>query len=241
MHPKHLNELTAVESSYWWHITKRELATQILLRRFKPPARLIEGGVGGGKNLLTFQELGYQVTGFDIMQDAVDHCRKLEIDDVRVHDLEKPWPVKSGSVKVIVLLDVLEHLADPVRALRNAAVTLDNKGGIVVTVPACPFLRGPWDQALGHHRRYSTRLLKAHALAAGLRVVWVSYWNAFSLPAAVLVRAAQTLFRCKVATEFPPVPPWLNSFLINCGRVERRVIKKVPIPFGLSLIGVMSK
>src|SRR5262249_16838522 len=104
---------------------------------------------------------------------AVAHCRELGIDDVRVHDLQVPWPVADGPVRAVVLLDVLEHIADPVAALRSAAATLDAAGGIVLTVPAIPALMGPWDEMLGHHRRYTRRSLRDQARAAGLRVAWV--------------------------------------------------------------------
>jgi SAM-dependent methyltransferase len=241
MHSEHLHELIAVERTYWWHIAKRALVTDILLRDVKPPARLIEGGVGGGQNLLTFQKLGYRVTGFDIMPEAVAHCRRLGINDVRIHDLEKSWPVESGSIRTVVLLDVLEHLVHPVRALHSAAETLVPNGSIIVTVPACPFLTGPWDQMLGHYRRYTPKLLREHAFEAGLRVIWLSYWNAFSLPAAVLVRAAQACFHSRATPEFPSIPSWFNSLLIHCARMERYWIRGTPIPLGLSLIGMMAK
>jgi SAM-dependent methyltransferase len=239
MDPNHLDELMVTERNYWWHAAKRELVAEILELYFPPPARLIEGGIGAGGNLVVFQELGYQVTGFDAMPAAVHHCRKLGVDNVQIHDLQEPWPVEPGSARVVVMLDVIEHVADPVKVLRHAATTLDRRGGIVVTVPAGPYLMGPWDRMLGHHRRYTTRVLKAQADKAGLRVAWLSHWNAFSLPAALVVRITDNLFRCQRRAEFPPVSPAVNSLLIKCARLERRWLRKMPIPCGLSLIGVL--
>ena len=90
MDPKHLEELIAVERSYWWHVAKRELVTDLLLRHFPPPARLVEGGVGGGANLLACRDLGYRRVGLrPDARAAVEHCRKLGVEDVRTHDLEQ--------------------------------------------------------------------------------------------------------------------------------------------------------
>jgi SAM-dependent methyltransferase len=243
MDPGHLEALIAVERGYWWHIAKRELVTEILRRHFPPPARLVEGGVGGGANLLTFRDLGYRVSGFDLMPESVSHCRSLGIEDVRTHNLEEPWPVDDGPAEVVVMLDVIEHVLDPVKVLRNAAETLSPEGGIVVTVPAVPALMGPWDRMLGHHRRYSRRLLEAHARAAGLRVAWLSHWNAFTLPAAVVVRTFEKLGRSPAqrTSEFPRVSPRVNALLIGLGRAERRIITSMRLFLGLSLVGVFKR
>lgn len=241
MDPKHLEELIAVERAYWWHVAKRALVVDILRRHFPAPARLVEGGLGGGANLLAFQALGYRVSGFDLMPEAVEHCRAVGIEDVRVHDLQEPWEIAEGPARVVVLLDVIEHVADPVRLLKNAAATLDAEGGIVVTVPAIPALFGPWDRMLGHHRRYSPKMLREQAREAGLRVAWMSHWNAFTLPAALVVRTLEKMGRRGGGAEFPHVSPAVNSLLIAMARVERGLISTVGVPAGLSLVGVLKR
>ncbi len=75
MDQNHLTELISVELSYWWHVAKRELIIDLMQNYFPPPETLIEGGIGGGLNLLTFQNKGYQVSGFDIMPKAVAYCQ----------------------------------------------------------------------------------------------------------------------------------------------------------------------
>lgn len=241
MDRKHLEELIAVERSYWWHVAKRELVMGLLRRHFPAPGRLVEGGVGGGANLLAFEALGYQVSGFDLMPEAVEHCRELGIDDVRTHDLQEPWEIDNGPVDVVVMLDVLEHVPDPVRVMRNAAETLGANGGLLITVPAIPALMGPWDRMLGHHRRYSKRMLREQAREAGLRVMWLSSWNAFTLPPAIAVRMAEKLGKRQRTAEFPRVSPAVNSLLITAARLERRLLSIAPIPTGLSLVGVLKR
>jgi SAM-dependent methyltransferase len=241
MDRKHLDELIAVERSYWWHVAKRALVTGLLRRYFPPPARLVEGGVGGGANLLAFRDLGYRVSGFDVMPESVAHCQTLGIDDVRTHDLQLPWPVADGMVHVVVMLDVLEHIPDPVAVLRSAAEVLGPGGGIVVTVPAIPALMGPWDRMLGHYRRYTRRMLRDQAQAAGLRLAWVSHWNAFTLPPALVVRTLEKLGRRQRSAEFPAVSPAVNRLLIATAGAERGVIRAVGVPAGLSLVGILRR
>ncbi|MBX6314020.1 MAG: class I SAM-dependent methyltransferase [Isosphaeraceae bacterium] len=241
MDPKHLEELIAVESRYWWHVSKRRLVTALLKKYLPPPGRLIEGGVGGGGNLVAFREMGYDVSGFDLMPESVEHCRRtLQIADVAVHDLGEPWPAEPRSARAVVMLDVIEHVPDPVRVLRNAAELLEPGGGIVVTVPAIPALMGPWDEMLGHYRRYSRPMLREQAEAAGLTVKYLSHWNSFTLPAAIAVRLFEKMTGQRRSAEFPAVSPTVNALLKGLANAERRLITRVPLSSGLSLIGVLT-
>ena len=120
--------------------------------------------------------------------------------------------------RAVVMLDVIEHVPDPVRVLRNVVAMLDDDGAILLTVPAAPYLIGPWDRMLGHYRRYSARLLRDHAHEAGLRIAWLSHWNAFALPLAIVIRTAEKLSGRRLTAEFPAVSDTVNSLLIGLAR-----------------------
>ena len=239
MDPQHLDELIELEDSYWWHVAKRQLVIEIIQARFPQPERIVEGGIGSCRNLLELQKLGHEVHGFDVMPEAIARGRQLGLTDVQVHDLDKPWPLADQSIGVVVLLDVLEHLANPVQVLRNAKNVLRPGGAVVLTVPAYPWLYGDWDKRLGHYRRYTADVLRGHAEAAGFRVDWLTHWNAFTLPAAVAVRGYQRCFPRDRSTEFPRVNRGVNRMLLSMSRWERWWMKRGKVPFGLSLVGVL--
>jgi SAM-dependent methyltransferase len=241
MDPSHLNELVVLEDSYWWHVAKRELALGLLQRHFPPPGKLVEGGIGSARNLLAFQERGYDVTGLDLMPQAIQLAKQRHARDVRLHDLMDPWPLPAGSVSAVVLLDVLEHVSDPVAVLGHARRVLRKGGGIVVTVPAYPWLFGDWDVALGHYRRYTAPRLQQQAGEAGLSVRRLGYWNSFTLPAAIAVRIYQRLLPKGRGADFPRVSPETNWLLLWLARCERLAMRWVTIPCGLSVVGVLEK
>lgn len=241
MQAAHLQELVELEETYWWHVAKRELALKLLKRHAPAPGGLIEGGIGSARNLLAFRDAGYDVLGLDLMPEAVQHAKMRGIEHVMQHDLNAKWPVHPGSAKAVVLLDVIEHVEFPTRVLEHAREALEPEGIVIVTVPAYQWLYSEWDQALGHYRRYTKKALRDQARTAGLKIVRLTHWNSFTLPAAVAVRTAQKLVPSGMPADFPRVSEFANRMLTKCAGVERWWLSKAPVPCGLSIVGVFQK
>ena len=240
MQIEHLDELVELEETYWWHVAKRDLAVSLLEEHCPPPGRLVEGGVGSARNLIRFHEMGYDVIGFDVMPESVAIADERGL-DVQLWDLAEPWPVDPESLHAVVLLDVIEHIEDPIAVLTHVHESLAPGGAAVITVPAYQWLFSDWDQALGHYRRYTRRMLRAQAEEAGLQVARLMHWNAFTLPAAMAVRTCEKVFPRSRDAEFPRVSPVTNRMLLGCAAAERWMNKRVSVPCGLSVVGVLTK
>lgn len=241
MEISHLHELGKLEGNYWWHVAKRQLATLLLTQYVPPPNLLIEGGIGAAGNLSQWQTMGYSVQGLDCLHESIQYARQRGIENVCVHDLHEPWPIRENSAGAVVLLDVLEHLANPVVALQHAARSLTSSGKIIFTVPAYPWLFSDWDKRLGHYRRYTKAMIREQIAQAGLSLEMLRYWNAFSLPAAIVLRVMRKIWPAKNGTEFPLVSPWMNRSLIQAASIEQKCSSRFAPPCGLSLVGVISK
>jgi SAM-dependent methyltransferase len=241
MDPAHLQELARLEESYWWHVAKRSLACGLISKYAQPDDLIVEGGVGAAANLRHLQDQGFRVHGLDLLPEAIDQCARRGIQNATLHDLCQRWPVAPQSARVVLLLDVLEHLPQPVEALKHAAATLQEQGKLILTVPAWPSLYSDWDQRLGHFRRYSSRELRRHLDAAGLELQWHSAWNAFTLPVAICLRSWRRYFPKDGPAEFPRVSAWMNRLLLRMAAWERAWMQVGRIPTGLSLVAVASK
>lgn len=80
----------------------------------------------------------------------------------------------------ILYIDVLEHIEDDRAEVARAAHHLTPGGRLVVLSPAYPFLYSPFDQAIGHYRRYTRASLSA-LTPPGCRLTLLRYLDSVGL------------------------------------------------------------
>lgn len=68
---------------------------------------------------------------------------------------------RPGAFDTLLYIDVLEHIEDDRAELTRAAEQLSPGGHVLVLAPAHQWLTTPFDQAIGHFRRYNKRMLRA--------------------------------------------------------------------------------
>lgn len=105
--------------------------------RFGPErtAKVVDIGCGGGLVSEALARLGYQVTGIDLSEGAVEAARRhAEQSGVEVrYQVGSAYelPIETESVQVVVVSDVLEHLHDLPAAVAEISRVL-RPGGVVV-------------------------------------------------------------------------------------------------------------
>src|SRR5207245_7964101 len=97
-------------------------------------------------------------------------------------------PFAGGSFDLVTAFDVLEHLDDDVRALREMARVVSPAGLIAVTVPAYGWMWGRQDEISHHRRRYTGRSLRQAITAAGLFPRRLTAFNTILFPGIAVVR-----------------------------------------------------
>jgi glycosyltransferase involved in cell wall biosynthesis len=88
----------------------------------------------------------------------------------------------ENQFDTVVMLNVLEHLADPHQALRNLWSSLESGGKAIILVPQHPALHGSLDTALEHQQRYTAEGLHQALVEAGFNVEKIFDFNRFSVP-----------------------------------------------------------
>lgn len=244
MKKEHLTELAQREADYWWFVNKRRIVLRWLRRYVKPSAHILEVGCGGGYLSAFLTHAGWQLKVADARADAVQLAREHGAQGGMVFDAGGVWPLGDAGLDldVILMLDLLEHIADDVQCLREAGRVLKPGGIIILTVPAHPTLFSRWDEVLGHQRRYTRCRLEAVSQEAGLNLNRMSYWNAISLVPAFLWRRKNSRLSDQFERAvFPPVGQVMNRLLIGWGYIEAAWLSCLNIPCGLSLAAVLKK
>ena len=144
--------------------------------------RVLEAGAGSGAmtRFLYGRELivaGDRETAYvDRLRNAFRRRPGIVIERVDL-DSDSVQALSHYGFDTITCINVLEHTADDVAALRRANQLLQPGGRVVIFVPAGPSLFGSIDRALGHQRRYEKSELVEKLQQAGFEVEHVSFQN----------------------------------------------------------------
>jgi SAM-dependent methyltransferase len=210
-----------------------------ILRSYLEPGRthrILDVGSGGGLFFSQLEQFG-EVEGVE-----VDAGMKTGIQsvDARIHwgPLETFQP--SHRFTAVLMLDVLEHLQNPIEVVRTAKGLLEPGGVLVMTVPAFPVLWTSHDVINQHVVRYTRHTLGALARGAGAKPERLQYFFHWLFPAKLTVSLLERLVpRRRAQPSLPTTPPApINGACYLISRLEQACFTTLPLPFGSSLLMV---
>jgi 2-polyprenyl-3-methyl-5-hydroxy-6-metoxy-1,4-benzoquinol methylase len=226
------------ERHWWWRA--REAAILGTLRAQQPPEgwkRILDVGCGDGLFFRQLTRFG-EVEGIEPARELVSDAGAYRS---RIHIAPFDGNFRPGKLfSLILMLDVLEHMADPVGALRHALALLEPEGRLLVTVPAFRLLWTNHDVLNHHFTRYTASSFRRMARQAGLEIENAKYFFHWLFPVKLVARFAQRLLR--VEPKPPNVStPGINRLLYRLSRFEYKALTPLRVPFGSSLMVVARK
>lgn len=233
--------MAELDAEHWWFVARRQILEEVIRRRVRPPrnARILEIGCGTGHNLEMLSRFGgVEATELDASARKLASKRLgRAVRDSALPDLSA-YP--DGHFDLIALLDVLEHVPDDEAALRAIRERLKPGGALLVAVPANPWMWSPHDVAHHHFRRYRKRELAALAERTGYAADLISPFNSLLfVPIAAARLVGKAIGRESADDSMPPAP--VNALLRTIFAIERPLIGRVPMPFGVSLVAVLRR
>ena len=239
MNAEEYSRLYALEDRYWWFVGRRRVASR-LLEATQATGPVLDFGCGAGVVLQSLQQSGHEAVGLDSSDLALAFCQKRGLGPLVRGDGER-IPLRSNTFGAALALDVFEHIEDDARAYAEVYRVLRPGGVLVLSVPAFASLWGPHDVALHHFRRYRRAELVQRLQQVGFQIDKVSYSVFCLFPVVVLTRFIEKLRSGPPRASLPTVPPWLNRALIALQEFEGRLIARINLPWGSSLVAVARK
>lgn len=243
-----------IEDDFWWYTGMRASMLR-LLRAYMPETpgrrpRILDAGCGTGGMLVHLRELG-EAVGVDISEEALHFCRLRGLGPERArHGSIDALPFPEASFDAAVSLDVLCDLVDDRPGFAELARVLRPGGILLLNLPAYQRLHSEHDLAVNNLRRYTRRAVRRKLAEAGLRPVRLTYANMALFPPAALVRLAKRARngyhdghrdREQAHSDLVRPHPLVNRALGALFTAEGRLIQRVNLPVGLSVVAVAQK
>jgi SAM-dependent methyltransferase len=219
----------------WWATERAKLIRERVVPLVKSDDLVIDLGCGRGEavDLLVDAGAGF-VIGVDFAVYPQWRLRSGRVAHV-VCDA-RHLPFRPGVAALVTSFDVIEHFTDDSEPLRAAREIVRDEGHVAVTVPASPALWSPFDDAVGHHRRYTRESLERVVQDAELTPQTTTYFFSW------LVAPMWALRKRDRSDSDAPASSAVGRAAARAVtwvcRLERAVLRRRNLPFGTSLFTI---
>lgn len=159
--------------------------------RSLPHETILEVGCGRGAFAPRLAEFGDYLglepdpVSYTVAARGMTRSPRGEVRQVAFEDLEP-----DRRFDLVCAFEVTEHLEDDLGAVESWVSRLRPQGALLLTVPAFQRRFGPYDELVGHYRRYEPDQLADLLVSAGLVDVRTRLWGA---PLCYLVEGVHTV------------------------------------------------
>lgn len=241
MDRKIYEQMAKLDADHWWFAARRRILAELIERVARPPknARILELGCGTGHNLTMLGRFGtVEASELDDTARAIASERLGK--PVKAAALPDVSMFDAAGYDLIALLDVLEHVPDDAGSMKAILGLLKPGASLLLTVPINPWMWSAHDVAHHHHRRYRRSEIVALARDAGFDIDLVSPFNTLLYPPIAAVRLLGKMTGKESSDDAMPSPT-VNRLLDTVFGLERSLIGRVPMPFGVSLVAVLRR
>ena len=169
-------------AQHWYYVSKGRA-----LRQFVKPFAIDEVlDVGAGSGVFSRQLLDFGICQRAICVDTAYATERTEV--LNGKKIRFRRSIDEVSQKLVLMIDVLEHVDDDIAMLRQYSESMPRDGHVLISVPAFNFLWSGHDVFLGHRRRYTLRHLERVVCEANLRPLRTRYFFASLFPVVCVSR-----------------------------------------------------
>jgi SAM-dependent methyltransferase len=238
----HGGSASIAQPEYWWYRARTRLLETVLSRFVGSPGRVLDVGSADGPSVVWLKDHDGMHVTLDI------DPRGLDTGGVCGSALDLPFA--DDSFDVVSAFDVVEHCEPESVAMSELARVLSPGGTIMISVPAYTWAWSSFDDANGHHRRYTRARAVEAVEQAGLTVERSTYAFAGVFPFFALQRVASRVASVVSGSkdtnpadivDLPRVSPSLSRLFLALCRLDERVLRRADLPFGSSVVIAATK
>lgn len=226
-----------IEHNFWHQARTHEvkLAVGDALKALGLPSdsKILEVGCGPGIVVAGLRAAGFNAHGVELAKPEPLPAAAAYL-QTGASALEQT-PTFTQDVRVLLLLDVIEHIEKPADFMRDLLTAYPQTQAVIVSVPARPEVWSNYDTHFGHYRRYTGLALKQDLSQAGLTHIKMRPLFALLYGAALVLTL---LKRQRSLEQRAPRNLPLHKLVGLYFRLEARVLRGLPFLPGLSLLAV---
>lgn len=238
------------EQNHWWFRWRYDLITKLVSSlKTTETFRILDAGCGTGQMTRKLEAIG-EAFGLDYAQEAIAFASSRGVRKLVRGSITAP-PFAPGSFDCVLALDVIEHVEDDMGILVSLFDIIKPGGHLIITVPAFDALWSEHDVINDHKRRYRAPHLRRLIEEAGFEVDRVSYCNTALYLPVYLTRKAKNIARAlsrqkagehrELQSDLGDYPGPINNALYRLMKAETKVMDRVNLPFGVSILAVASR
>jgi SAM-dependent methyltransferase len=251
MEPSFYEDYYRHENNHWWFRWRFDLITRLVKSLGSGDSfRILDAGCGTGQMTKRLGAIGLAF-GLDSAPEAIAFARSRGVERLAQGSITAP-PFANGAFDCVLALDVIEHVDDDFGILTSLFQILRPGGHLIVTVPAFDALWSEHDEINHHKRRYRAPHLKSLIETAGFEMDRITYCNTAMYVPVLVTRKAKNLARAlnikrgghghdNLQSDLGDYPPIINDALFKVMRGENRLMDRVNLPFGVSILAVAKR
>ena len=221
---------------HFWSLARSRILAKELRKIIKPGSVVLDVGCGRGVVVKYLRNNGINCSG-------IEPAKARPLAGIGKHirfgkSAAELTRYERSRYDIILLLDVIEHIREPISFLRALMNSFPNLAYVIITVPACPELWSKYDEFYGHHRRYTAEMIQDLAIQLGVELAWRGYFfHALYIPMRIL-----SGIRCRTSVRQTRAPhgilKWVHK-LLSHGFVCEHGLLPGNVP-GTSIIAVFA-
>jgi len=231
-------------NNFWFKVRNKIIKFFILKYIPDKKCKILDIGCGTGYVSRSIKDMGYSVDCLDIFLEAIKFCIKRNAGNeyyiLNLYDM--PF---SEHYDLICAFDVIEHIDDDCKVLKNIHSALKKDGQVLITVPANKNLWSKIDIYSGHKRRYTKEELRKKIEDAGFEISRASYFMTLLFPFIYISRLRYKNLKDSEENDNSlnelSINPILNTIFYLIFNVESYLIKYINLSFGSSIICLARK